>query len=188
MARQYEIVTTGTEVSASHLKGADAKLRLELRRATVEAAQLIDKELKARHKGAFARFSGFNKRRFAGPLAVSTFQIDVGVEEPSIASYVEYGTGIYAQPERGGPHVPWVVVPKPGRKPTSISKFGGHTALKFTLGSGSGSDAGLEMFASKVTIKGMEARPWIEESVDAAMPAIDKLYERRVHAAVGSVV
>jgi hypothetical protein len=174
----------GVEHTERTLLNDEHRLALALAVASERAARSLDRKLvvsapsghggaRHRRKGdeVFARFEGRRRRRFAGPLRGLTYMIEVGVKDPSISAFVEFGTGMYAAPERGGAHDLYVVTAGgPGGR--------GGRALEFP------SAAGTLINRRRVFIEGTRPNPWVERTVDEHMPRIEEIYRQEVRRAI----
>jgi hypothetical protein len=117
------------------------------------------------------RFAG---RAKGGLLATNqTFIVKVNVKDPSVAAFTEWGTGIYAQHERGGAHTPWVIdAAKYGKKALGPLKGPGGIPLLNAKGN--------RLFAKKVTIPGAKATPFIADGVESVHQEVDEIYNAAI--------
>lgn len=178
MARSYSIHVTGVEHAERTLLRDEDALHLALAEASEKGARLLHTRLAAdapgghgpaghrnREHEVFARPSG-RKRRFFGAKRDLIYQIEVGVRDPSVSAFVEFGTGIYATPERRGPREPWTVRAENAR----------YLRIAATDGI---------FYRKSVHIPGTRPHPWIESTVETTMPAVHELYRDAVRAAIG---
>jgi len=179
---------------AEELREATRKTRTLLYEAAVEAAPTPDPhtgEEKGEGVGTRINFpqGRGGLRRFAGrapggaPLVSLTYQVELFVEEKTVAGIFETGSGKY------GPHgSPFPIYPSEGRAlllkggPQSASGvwFGNRGADRFD-----GGNAGEELpIFDHVMHPGMKARPFLEKSARDSSDAVDLLYDQAVHRAV----
>lgn len=182
MAHSFRIQVTGDTHTVRVVGDKADSIPLALRLATDEAARILESSIKDHapepRSNEEVQGSGISTRverryRFAGrakggKLATNqSFTVSAVVDSQSVAAYTEWGTGIYARPERGGPHTPWTIIAK-------------RTKM---LGPFTGPEGG-EIWRKKVTIEGMKPNPFITEGIEAVHSEIDALYEAAVREAV----
>jgi hypothetical protein len=133
VAHSFRIQVTGDTHTVRVVGDKADSIPLALRLATDEAARILESSIKDHapepRSNEEVQGSGISTRverryRFAGrakggKLATNqSFTVSAVVDSQSVAAYTEWGTGIYARPERGGPHTPWTIIAK--RKKVTI--------------------------------------------------------------------
>ena len=109
------------------------------------------------------------------------------IAEAKYAAFVERGTGVYHEPDA---HGPWTVVPKNAKalawrsgavmlnekgKKLYMNEAGNYTTTKH--------DAAM-VFARKVTIQGMKARPYLAPSVEQNREKIQSIFRSKIQQAI----
>lgn len=175
MARSYQIVVSGADHAVQGTRREEARLAIALAEASEEVSRVLERRLtlaapqpksrsETKGSGVFARFEG-RKRRFAGVDRQLIYSVAVGVKDPSVAAFVEFGTGIYAEPARKGPLVGYEV------------RAEGKALHPFQTPEG-------RLFRKSAFIRGTRPHPFVHDTVNAAMPRVDEIYRTAVDRAL----
>jgi hypothetical protein len=189
----YRIRVEGEERTSLSVLKDSKELRASLQATSHVVANMVEREMQvvAPHRpgerGVFdtnvkTKFRLAGRAKGGGALVSQTISVELLVKDPSVAAFVEWGTGIYASSERQGPRTGWTIGPRKGAGDWSESDMRG---LKKDLYLGPMQRPGGDKFwARTVHIEGAKPKPYIDNTLRMMEPAIDRLYEQAVDAAI----